>query len=428
MPQEKLKALILCALSFANYGLLYGTSILLARTLDAREFDDYNVAVSSVFMLVSFTTLGLEKFALRCLPAFREKEDWARSQGYLSFSRRMVFWVSFAAFVVLAVGLESTLALQGKDFHLAIVLAIMFLPIVASFQFDLEVSTAYGGQLPAVATYRLLVPLLILGLNVGAFIWREGEYNAITAVVCYGSAWFIGLFVLRVVSSRHVPSSIPAAIGQREPMSWLRGAMPLVASSFILTTFAQSGVIILELIHSSPIVVSGYAVAFQTGTFVVLIATATNRLYLPRISELLAKGDSQALAATARRRLQWIAVLIAINFLVVVFAGRSILAIFGNEFIPVYPALVVITLGASVSTLFSLSPAYLQYTDRNQLVIAMMAGCAVLNLVMCFSLGRYYGAMGAAIAYAVPISILYTALRIFAVRDLNDTLPRAPMD
>jgi hypothetical protein len=51
----------------ANYALLYVTSILLARTLSVPDFDDYNVAVSSVLVLTSLATLGLEKYALRCL-------------------------------------------------------------------------------------------------------------------------------------------------------------------------------------------------------------------------------------------------------------------------------------------------------------------------------------------------------------------------
>jgi hypothetical protein len=41
----------------ANYALLYVTSILLARTLSVPDFDDYNVAVSSVLVLTSLATL-----------------------------------------------------------------------------------------------------------------------------------------------------------------------------------------------------------------------------------------------------------------------------------------------------------------------------------------------------------------------------------
>ena len=60
------------------------------RTLSVADFDDYNVAVSSVLVLTSLATLGLEKYALRCLPAWHNHQDWARSSGFLQFSRRLI--------------------------------------------------------------------------------------------------------------------------------------------------------------------------------------------------------------------------------------------------------------------------------------------------------------------------------------------------
>jgi O-antigen/teichoic acid export membrane protein len=81
----------------------------------------------------------------------------------------------------------------------------------------------------------------------------------------------------------------------------------MAAGSLVLTMLAQTGVIILELNHPDEAVVYAYAVTFQTGTFVVILATATNRLYAPRISALLERGDFQALRTMARYRLLVIA-------------------------------------------------------------------------------------------------------------------------
>lgn len=94
LQQQRLQALILCVFSVANYGLLYVTAILLARTLSVPDFDDYNVAVSSVLVLTALATLGLEKYALRCLPAWHNHQDWARSRGFLLFSRNLILITS----------------------------------------------------------------------------------------------------------------------------------------------------------------------------------------------------------------------------------------------------------------------------------------------------------------------------------------------
>jgi O-antigen/teichoic acid export membrane protein len=183
--------------------------------------------------------------------------------------------------------------------------------------------------------------------------------------------------------------------------------------------FAQTGVIILELNHPNQLVVSAYALAFQTGTFVVILATATNRLYSPKISVLLASGDFRALRTAAHRRLLLIGPLTIIFLLVVLLFGRSILAVFGAEFVSAYPALCIIAVGASISTLFSLAPTYLQFTDRSRFVLTAMVASVVLSLSLCFPLSYYFGATGAAFAYAIPISLLYCALRVVAWRDVS---------
>jgi O-antigen/teichoic acid export membrane protein len=198
----------------------------------------------------------------------------------------------------------------------------------------------------------------------------------------------------------------------------MRGALPMAAGSLVLTMLAQTGVIILELNHPDEAVVSAYAVAFQTGTFVVILATATNRLYAPRISALLDRGDLQALRTMARYRLFVIGPLTLFYLFVIIAFGRSILSLFGAQYSTEYPALCLIALGASISTIFSLAPIYMHFTNRDRIVLAALIAAVVLNLALCIPLSDRYGALGAAIAYAVPIALLHIGLWFFELADL----------
>ena len=180
-----MQALVLCGFSVANYVLLYVTSILLARTLSVADFDDYNVAVSSVLVLTSLATLGLEKYALRCLPAWHNHQDWARSSGFLQFSRRLILVTSLVLVVLFCVTLELTLTLRGKPYHVAIVILAMFLPATAMFQFILEVAAAYGG---AIEGGRLL-PDLVSGAVAPAQCWRLGFARGKRRRVCHVLLW-----------------------------------------------------------------------------------------------------------------------------------------------------------------------------------------------------------------------------------------------
>lgn len=418
MSRDNLQALALCGLSLANYALFYVTSILLARTLSVRDFDDYNVAVSTVLVLVAIATLGLEKYALRCLPALDHDRNWSEARGFLRFSGGTIFVCSLALSLFLGVTLEVTLAIRGKDYHVAIVIVALFLPVMALFQFLLEVVTAYGGQVKGVAIYRLVFPICLLVLN--TLVWvTPVPSNAVTAALCFGAAWIIALGMISALAWRHVPPPVWHATPTLQAAVWIRGALPLVTSSLILAAFAQTGVIVLELNHPNQAVVSAYALAFQTGTFVVILGTATNRLYAPKISALLASGDIQTMRAIARRRMLLIGPL-TIVYLILIFAfGQSILKAFGPEFVSAYPAMCVIATGASISTLFALSPTYLHFTDRSRIVLVAMTASVGISLALCFPLSDRYGALGAAVAYAIPISVLHLGLRLYASWDLS---------
>jgi O-antigen/teichoic acid export membrane protein len=416
MQQQRKQALILCGFSLANYALLYATSILLARTLTVSDFDDYNVAVSSVLVMTALATLGFEKYALRCLPPWRTHEDWSRSRGFLEFSWQLILVTSAALVIVFCVTLELMLALRWLSQHITIVIAALILPLTSLFQFVLEVAAAYGGQLKSAAIYRLLFPALLLLLNAAVWLLSAAS-GGVSAALCYGAAWIAAIAALSLVAQDYVPPPVWKAHPIRERGTWIRGALPMVASSLALTMLAQTGVIILELNHPDEAVVSAYAVTFQTGTFVVILATATNRLYAPRISELLDRGDFQGLRNMARHRLLVLGPLTAGYLFVILTFGRSILSLFGKQYATEYPALLLIAFGASVSAIFSLAPTYMHFTGRDRIVLAALLATMVVNLAVCFPLSHYYGALGAAVAYAVPNSLLHTGLWLFKLAD-----------
>jgi O-antigen/teichoic acid export membrane protein len=406
---------VLCGFSVTNYLLLYLTSILLARTLSVPDFDDYNVAVSAALVMTSLATLGLEKYALRCLPAWQNHQDWRRSRGFLRFGRRLILATSIALFVLFSVGLELALTSRGQDYHVAIVIVVGFLPAMALFQFLLEVAAAYGGQLRGVAVYRLLFPILVLVLN--AAVWLSLASGGVSAALCYGMAWLVAIAVLLAWTRSYVPREVRQATRIAEPKTWIKGALPMAVGSLVLTMLAQTGVIILELNHPDEAVVSAYAVAFQTGSFVVILATATNRLYAPRMSALLDRQDFPGLRAMAVNRLFVIGPLTISYLALVIVYGRSILALFGAQYATEYPALCLVALGASISTLFSLAPVYMHFTNRDRTVLTALVAAAVLNLALCVPLSSSYGAFGAAIAYALPVALLHVGLWTYELKD-----------
>jgi len=413
---------MLFGLSLSHYALMYWANIFLARHLAIDAFDDYSVAVSIVTLLSTLATLGLEKYALRLISLYIERENWARLRGFWLFSLRTIMLFS----VLLFLGLESILAMRGSDVHIAIVIYAGFLPVITLCLFLTEVITVYGKQIQALALYRFFLPsvflLLITGLNVFTF-----EVTAVSVVLCFGTAWCLTLTLMLITVRAASPSPLrkvkPDSKGQRW---WLKKSLPFLVSSVMMTVLTSAGTIILEVLHPSQAVVGIYAVAMQTAGLISLIGTSTNRYYLPMLVVLLERRDQFAINALLGKRMRLIAWFIAVFLGIIGIWGQEILSLFGSDFSQGYQALFICATGAAFSTLFSDSPYYLQFMGRNRLVVSLMSFAAISMIGLSHTLGPRYGATGVALAYAVPTILLFFSLKWLANRHMRNQFQRVP--
>jgi O-antigen/teichoic acid export membrane protein len=385
----------------------------LARSLTVSDFDDYSVALSIVAMLSTLATLGLEKYALRAIALFRERRDWRKFHGFWLFSLRTISGFSLLLVGLLSISLETILAMRHADSHLAIVLFAGFLPIIAITLFLVEVISAQGAHLLGIAIYRLFMPLvyllLITGLSLGKF-----QLTASAAVLCLGLAWALTLCVIWHVAKR----VIPLAVKQSSPLllakKWLSRSLPLVFNSLMLTIMTSSGVVILELLFPSGLDVGIYAVAAQTGGFISLIGTSTNRYYLPMMVVLVEHQDKQAIQRLINQRTLAVGSLILALFITIALFGQHLLNLFGSHFSSGYLTLVIIAAGASMSALFADMPYCLQYLGFNRIVLSSTLAATLTMVTLAFLLGTSYGPVGVAIAYMMPVAILFIGFRMMA--------------
>jgi len=101
------RATRLAMLAVAGQCVAYFLTIVLARQLSVDAFEAYAVGSAAFTLMVMYSPRGLEKYALRLLPALFQREDWAQARGFLRFGLRRTFatsivlgtvtflWVSF---------------------------------------------------------------------------------------------------------------------------------------------------------------------------------------------------------------------------------------------------------------------------------------------------------------------------------------------
>ena len=408
---------ILVGLSFVAFGLGYATTILSARAVGPEGYDDFAVAVSTAAILSTLAELGIGKYALRVVPAFRERHEWGLLHGFRRFTFVAVglFAVLLAGGTVLLEGLE-----RGQYATFALGVLMLFLPAMACVGVGADLLMGHRAAVRSGLVMRVVVPgtsLLLL------LLWelKERPLGPAGAAAIFGAGSVVGLVVLTLFLRQVTPDPVRKAPAEWHAGRWVGHSLPFLGMALLITLLIRAAVLVLELVDATDETIGAYAAAAETGAFVYLLAKSTDKLYLPDASLLIERGDMAALRRARTKRWLFLGPACA-AFLVAVFVwGKDILRLFGDEdFVAGYPALCIISAGTSVWTMLSVAPTYLQYRGQNTLVLTSTVITILVHIGLCAWLGSRYGATGAALSFAVPVSVLHVGLAIHASRQLKE--------
>lgn len=407
----------LLILSLVSAGLTYVTAIVLARALGADAYGDYVVAISSVLLLATLAELGTGKFAMRIVPVYVRNEQWSLAKGYNRFSLVVILTVSL---ILAVVAITGETAEDGRFGDYALGFAFLFLPIVACVGAGAEFVVANLAPVRSALIARLLVPGVTL-LVAAAWISSALELSAPRATLCFGAGWTAGLIAILFVLRRTTPREVMDAGAEYQSRDWLSNSIPFLVVALLVTAISRIGVIILEVVHPDESMVAVYSAAFDTGTFIYIVAKSTDKQFLPRISLMIEARDSTSLLRVRSRRWVWMGILCGAFLLVVFPFGRLILSLFGPEFVKGFPALCILAVTTVIWAMFSLGPTYLIFIQRKKTVIAGTGIALAVHIGLCFPLGARFGATGAALSYAVAVIGLYVTLFFVANHQLRQS-------
>lgn len=412
---SKKNAISLVFFSLGSSFLSYATIIIFARAMSINEYDDYAVAISTIAIMATLAEMSTGKYALRIMPSYRENRKWALAKGYLRYSIILIFLVSTILMFI-------TLYFDYKDDGIfganTLGIAILFLPVIAWVGAGSEFITANLAVIRSAFVTRLLVPGLTFMLGI-FWVLSPYEFTASQGVLFYGIGWLVGLFVVVLFLRQTTQPEIRKAPAEYRSREWITKSLPFIFFALLITVLAKVGVIVLQIVHPQEAMVAVYAVAMETGALIYLIAKSTDKMFLPDVSLMIERQDFAGLRSGRNRRWRYLGSVCAVYLLIIFFFGREILLIFGPEFESGYPALCIIAVATSVWTMASLSPSYLKYIGKARFVIVATAIAVISHIGLCFPLGYYLGATGAALSYAIPVILLYSIMAILTGHHLR---------
>lgn len=413
------RVLVLLLITATNFGLAYATGIVVARALGVQDFDEFAVAVAAVTMLSTLAEFGTGKYGMKVLPAYAHAGRWGLARGYRRFANRTILTLC----IVLGLAFLVPGLLEG-DGLTAGTLAVLFLPAMALVGYGAEIVQANRATLRAAVVSRLVVPGTTL---LAVVLWRlvVGDLDARTAVGLFGLGWVVGWILVRVFLRQTTPAPYYEAEPRLKTREWLLQVVPFLVFALLVVALAKAGVVVLKRVAPDE-EVSVFSAALETGMFLYLIAKSTDKMFLPELSVALEERDVAKMRRERRKRFAWVGAVAGAFLLATILFGKQILGLFGPGFEKGHAALVIVSAGTAVWTLFSLAPSYLKYVDRKRFVVRCTGVAVLANVLLTWWLGSRHGSVGAAIAFAVPVAGLYLTLAAVTSHHLRRLSPATP--
>jgi O-antigen/teichoic acid export membrane protein len=403
-----------------GYGSQFLIGILLTRLLGAEQFGQYKVAVSTAEIAAAFALLGMDYALVRFVSLYASRRDMARLWGTLQVGVGLTTLSS----LVIGVGLfalATPIALHL--FHEPRLVPLLHLAslIVPFLILSHALSCATRGfnkmQYATVAEQIaqpltrliLIVPLALLGFTAGRAI---GVYIAGLIVTCALLLFFL---------DRLFPLTQPTQTARRDTKGLLLFSIPAYFSTLLDTFGSRLQIILLGSL--STIAAAGiFSVAAQVSMLSSMFNQSIGTASSPIISELHGQGAREQMAHFYRTTTKWMFTVNLPIFLLILVLSKPILAIFGNEFLEGYEALIILSTANLVTAAAGISDGILAMTGNTSVKLLNSAVLTAFTLGLCFLLIPRWGEAGAALTALVTATAI-NLLRVLEVSVLFRMLP-----
>ncbi len=407
-------------------GCSFLLTLVLARGLSPSDFGQYNIALSTVAILVNVGTMGMDRTAVRFLSIRIVQNDGAGLRRVLITCIGTVALaaavVALAFHAVAASVMETWLHAPGLVPCVGIMAIWLFFATVQgevteSFRGlnDIRMASLLGGirsngMVTAVGVCGAMAVLTFTGkLNLERALW----VMVVVAAVIVG----VGLARLNV-SSRRIAAATQA--NARPPLPWtLRQAFgeawPYWIAAFIVAIQAQGGMWLAGALDTTSNVAR-----FSVAQRLILLLSGPmiigNMVLPPIIAQLHAAGQIKRMERVIRSVSGLILLPSLALTLALVFGGKVFLqSVFGPFYATAYPMLVILCVGQVFNVATGAWQTVLPMTGNQRLMLVISTSAMVTLLVSGLILGRLYGVMGVAVGVGTSV-VVSNLVGMFTVR------------
>lgn len=392
----------------SGLGLGVLSQLVLAKTLSIEGYGVYTYVVTLLGIVLLATRHGWDVVFVRYVAAYREREEWRELRGLL----RQGFAVPLALSLLVGAGVSLVGLWLDSPLGLALAVAGPALALWTALSLASGALVGFGRVVLGTGLQSLLRPAAFLGLLGLVALAHPEPISGSEAMLLFTASLAVALVYgagASAQSARRLPlrAAGPPLYRSHE---WFLVAIPLAVAVAADLLLRRTDVLMVgTLLDTTQAGI--YRVGALGAELSLIVVIAVEVALMPLCSRRFVAGDLVGMRTLVRKASLASFVSTALGALFLIGFGRYLIAWVRSEFLPAYPALVVLCCGQVVAQLFG--PARpLALMTGHQRPAALAAGLGVaLNLGLNFALIRPLGLAGA--AYATAATLLVTRLGLY---------------
>jgi O-antigen/teichoic acid export membrane protein len=399
------------ALRLAGGGLLFVSQVLLAGWMGPEAFGLYSFAWAWVAILATVGTLGLGTTSVRYIAAYRAAGRDHKVRGLIRFGRTGTI---ISSCVITAAALVFVAVAPPSSYHGPLALAFLALPALMILTVESAYARGFGWIGFSVVGAQIGRPvfLIILGALATPFVPDGG---AEAYVLTCGSAYLLAAGIQHLILRRRLSAALGSGPREYEPATWMGMAWAMVILNGSQSIRANTDLLIVGAMLE-PADLGVYTAVVRTATLVAFLLSVASMVIQPTISSLHSQGRIVELREFTRRATATIFVLTCGVGVLAALFGKSVLSMFGGEFVAGYKSLLILAAGHVAVSLFGPITSLLVMTDRQYHAATVHVVSILLNILLDILLLPRFGIEGAALATAVSLLLATMALKLSARR------------
>jgi O-antigen/teichoic acid export membrane protein len=401
------------SISLFAQGLSVITGIIYARFMGPEEFGLYAYVLSILGLLTLPVVAGLSGLMVREIANFQLEEKWQYLRGIIVWSRWYVLIISFLMVAMTSIALY-------YDFFKAsvaslLIIAIVVIPIRGLLNQQSAILNGFRKPVLAQIPSLVLTPVITLGF-VFFLIFNNIELTseALIKISIVGSlmAFFLSAWYLNKIIKQESKIEKPKFLIKQ----WHVSLTPFTLMVIVGTLNIDLATIFLGWLDSTESV-AFLRVAMQGMMLILLGIHSINSIIGPQVARFYRQGDlkqTQQLLTKSVRLSSLVS--LPIILVLIVFGKFAIEVLFGKEYLPAYPLLVILSLGQAVNVLMGSVGLVLNMTNNEKYTLRALLITLFISVILLLVLIPIYSAIGAAIAVSAGLIIWNLLLSIEVYR------------